>query len=322
MSLLNSRQMAEFAARGILRLDGVVPDAVNRAFMQQMTQVPDEAPRQHMQRLMSSRAVPVVAPGTALDKAYAPDTPVQDMLRVPAVAGAIESLVGRQPVVDHHFLHTTFPGGKSQHLHQDSTIDPRLSFDVQLFYFPHAVDKTMGGTRYVPGTHLRIVSEMGIGRYQNMLGQQRMVCPAGTVALFHHGIWHGAGANRSSTHRYVLKIRLCPTSPQQRLWDLSDLPDDHVDQRPVFWSDPGDTPDPVQRILMTSEPWFEQDTGRLEYMNRIRLWRYLIGDPTFDVDYWMTRVENEQAVAQDGAGSGCIRRQAPAVSPRAPSSAA
>ena len=44
---------------------------------------------------------------------------------------------------------------------------------------------------------------------------------------------------------------------------------------------------------MTPEPWFEQDTGRLEYINRIKLWRYISGDPEFDADYWMTRVENE-----------------------------
>ena len=44
-------------------------------------------------------------------------------------------------------------------------------------------------------------------------------------------------------------------------------------------------------VLTTPEPWFEQDTSRLEYVNRIRLWRYLAEDPTFDVDYWMTRLE-------------------------------
>ena len=31
----------------------------------------------------------------------------------------------------------------------------------------------------------------------------------------------------------------------------------------------------------------------LEYLNRIRLWRYLLGDDSFDADYWLTRVENE-----------------------------
>ena len=41
------------------------------------------------------------------------------------------------------------------------------------------------------------------------------------------------------------------------------------------------------------EPWYEQDTGRLEILNRVRLWRYLLGDERADVDYWLTRIENE-----------------------------
>jgi len=27
-------------------------------------------------------------------------------------------------------------------------------------------------------------------------------------------------------------------------------------------------------------------------MNRSRLWRFLTGDPRYDTDYWLTRVEN------------------------------
>ena len=36
-------------------------------------------------------------------------------------------------------------------------------------------------------------------------------------------------------------------------------------------------------------------------MNQIRLWRYLVGDESFDVGYWMTRVENERAEVPRGA---------------------
>ena len=35
------------------------------------------------------------------------------------------------------------------------------------------------------------------------------------------------------------------------------------------------------------------DTGRLEILNRVLLWRHLLGDEAADVDYWLTRVENE-----------------------------
>jgi hypothetical protein len=41
----------------------------------------------------------------------------------------------------------------------------------------------MGGTLIVPGSHLRRTNESDTGRYQNLLGQIRLTCPAGTVVL-------------------------------------------------------------------------------------------------------------------------------------------
>jgi hypothetical protein len=52
----------------------------------------------------------------------------------------------------------------------------------------------------------------------------------------------------------------------------------------------------VAAILMRSEPWFEQDTGRLELINRIKLWRYLTADDRYDADYWLTRLEHAPRV--------------------------
>jgi hypothetical protein len=53
----------------------------------------------------------------------------------------------------------------------------------------------------------------------------------------------------------------------------------------------------VQSILCSSEPWYEDDTQRLEFINRIQLWRYLLGDARADAHYWSTRVENEPSRA-------------------------
>jgi len=297
MIRLNDAQMAHFVARGFLELEAVVPDAINLALMQELTPLDDESPSQLRRRLIASGTVPAIAPGTPLADAYTEGSAIARMVQVPEVAGAIASLVGERCVLDHHYLHSTTPGGTAQHTHADSTIDIRRTFDIQLFYFPHDTLETMGGTRYVPGTHLRIINEMAIARYQNLAGQRRIVCPAGTVVLFHHGLWHGAGANRSTRLRQVLKLRLCPTEPQRRLWNLGDAATRTRAAPPIFWTDPDADRDAVHRILMTPEPWFEQDTGRLEYLNRIRLWRHLLGDEHVDVDYWMTRIENERVVA-------------------------
>lgn len=308
--LLTTTQMATFAARGFLRLDGVVPESANAAFLAQVHDVPADSVssiREHYGRILAESVIPRVAAGTPLAEAYAPDSPVQAVLDVPEVRGAIASLVGSAPVFDHHFLHITYPPAfyraqgrepVSQHYHQDSTIDPRRAFDVQLMYFPHDTTAAMGGTRFLPGSHLRVVSEAAIARYQNVRGQQHMVCHAGTVLVLHHGIWHGGGVNHSDRLRYMFKIRLCPSEPQVRLWDTGDLPALRglPPQRPIFWTAPDNAElDPVAAILTRPEPWFEQDTSRLEYLNRARLWRYLTGNPDYDVDYWLSRVENEHA---------------------------
>ncbi len=305
--LLNSKQMAEFASKGYLLLEGVVPDEVNRHFLDDIGYIDDdeiEDRRAYYAHIMGGGGIPTVKPGTPLADAYAPDSALRRLLQLPVVAGAVESLVGRNPVFDHHFLHITFPekyhrrGPVSQHYHQDSTIDVRQAFDVQLMYFPHEVTREMGGTRYLPGSHLRIVSESAIGRYQNFRGQRHVVCPAGSVLIVHHGIWHGGGLNLADRCRYMFKIRVCPTERQRRLWDDSDLGNDHFEQRPIFWTDPN-AGDDIHATLMKPEPWYEGDTYRLELMNRVRFWRYLLGDDTFDADYWLTRVENDYPAFED-----------------------
>tara|TARA_B100000929_G_scaffold97245_1_gene76244 strand:- start:105 stop:1061 length:957 start_codon:yes stop_codon:yes gene_type:complete len=310
---LNSREMAAFAADGLLRFDGVVPDLINQQFLAEAGRVDnpngeDGSNRSstNLANFMAHSKLPAVTPGTVLHTAYKETTALGELVRLPVVRGAIESLVGPESLVDHHFLHLALPSSfyeatgtpqRSQHTHQDSTIDPRRAFDIQLFYFPHDVGPEMGGTRYVPGTHLRIVSESAIARYQNIRGQQHVVCPAGTLIFMHHGIWHGGGINRTNEFRYMFKIRLNPSIPQVQLWDTSDLSAHDFEQRPIFFRKEPTNPTDIASLLTRPQPWFEGDTGRLEYINRIRFWRYLLGDKNFDADYWVTRIENEPSAS-------------------------
>ena len=303
LPLLSSAQMASFVARGFLRFDGAVPAEINAQFMAEAGEVPELAEGGKIMAVygdtLAASQIPEVAAGTPLAEAYAPGSAISRMLELPLVRGALQSLLGEAPVFDHHFLHVTFPPryyeaahreNVSQHTHQDSTIDPRLSFDVQVMYYPHAVTRPMGGTRFIPGTHLRKVSEVALGRYQNVLGQQHMVCEAGTLLFLHHGVWHGGGVNLSDDVRYMFKIRMHASGSQARCWDVDDLPRPNA-QRPIFFRKSAPPRGTVEDILMTPEPWFEQDTGRLEFVNRIKLWRYLTDDPTYDADYWLTRLE-------------------------------
>ena len=303
LPLLGALDMARFVARGFLRFDGVVPVEINDQFLAEVGEADYPKPGAKMRRtygeLLANSQVPEVAAGTPLASAYRQGSAIAQLLALPVVRGAIQSLVGLDPVFDHHFLHVTFPpayyeagGGEhvSQHTHQDSTIDPTAGFDLQIMYYPHKVTRPMGGTRFIPGTHLRRVSEVALGRYQNIAGQQHMVCEAGTLLFLHNGIWHGGGVNFSERTRTMFKIRMNPSIPQVGLWDMASW-DRPSAQRPIFLVKSPQT-ESVESILTTPEPWFEQDTGRLEYLNRIKLWRHLSGDPTYDADYWMGRLEN------------------------------
>jgi ectoine hydroxylase-related dioxygenase (phytanoyl-CoA dioxygenase family) len=233
--------------------------------------------------------------GTPLAEAYAPDSAFGRMVRVPEVAGAIASLVGAGPVVDHHFVHLKAPGDlNAQGLHCDAIIDAGQAFDIQLFWFPHDVAPGGGGTRFVPGSHLRRVNMDDVARYQHLSGEEYFSGPAGTVVIFHQGLWHAGAPNNSETLRVLGKLRLNPTVRQLRLWDTSDLegrsaPDDHMFALTE--------PDTVAARLRGSEGWYEPSVHRLETVQRANLWRYLTGDTGFDVDWYLTRTERRAALS-------------------------
>ena len=292
LNLLTTSQVAEFAAKGCLRFDGLIGSDLNQEFLDLFAEDIGSDDR------YVNRVIPNCKPGTYVSQAFPQDHPLSKILAQPVVAGTLKSLMGTNPIFDHHHVHMTFPNrSRVQTNHQDSTIDLRSkNFDIQMIYFPHEVNDKMGGTRYIPGTHLRTVHESQIARYQNIRGQIRVTCPAGTIIFFHHGIWHGGGKNTSDVPRIMYKLRLQPSGSQSLQWDTSDLTEERIKswQRPIFHAFGKREEDDVPSKLMSHEPWFD-NTSRLEYMNRIRFWRTLLNDAELDIDYWLTRVENEPA---------------------------
>ena len=292
LNLLTTSQVAEFAAKGCLRFDGLIGSDLNQEFLDLFAEDIGSDDR------YVNRVIPNCRPGTYVSQAFPQDHPLSKILAQPVVAGTLKSLMGTNPIFDHHHVHMTFPNrNRVQTNHQDSTIDLRSkNFDIQMIYFPHEVNNKMGGTRYIPGTHLRTVHESQIARYQNIRGQIRVTCPAGTIIFFHHGIWHGGGKNTSDVPRIMYKLRLQPSGSQSLQWDTSDLTEERIKswQRPIFHAFGKREEDDVPSKLMSHEPWFD-NTSRLEYMNRVRFWRTLLNDAELDIDYWLTRVENEPA---------------------------
>ena len=301
--LLTTEQMAEFASSGCLFFEELIDKETNKEFLDDIGHTSADkvdSMETYNKNIKATSSIPRIKAGSPLKNSYPVNSPLEKILKNEVVAGAIQSLVGSNPIVDHQALHLTFPtkffkGANkrqmSQGNHQDSTIDPRSTFDIQVFYFPTEVTKEMGGTRYHPGTHLRIVNEFAIAKYQNILGQKSIVCKPGTIGIFHNGLWHGAGVNFSDEIRYMFKVRLQPTEKQELLWDpekkYKPLPN-----RALYWTDENKE-ETINDILMQSYPWQEADTNRLDKINVVKFWRLLTGHKKMDVDYWLTRIENK-----------------------------
>ena len=274
-NLLSSPEMARFVAQGFLRFDDIIPAELNEPAMREIEAGVKSAPA-----------------GTPLSHCYPPPSTLGQILRLPRIQGVIQSLVGPDPLFDHQAVHVRQPREEAaQHLHADSIIDIRAAFDIQLMYFPHDIPLEMGGTLLVPGSHFRRINESEIARYQNIVGQIPMVCKAGTILVLHHGIWHCGRQNKTDRTRYMFKVRLNPAVRQLRLWNTDDLNEKDAKPQAIFTGAPRKEND-IRAILAKGEPWFEWGDGRLEIVNRIKLWRFLSGDDRFDVDYWLTRLEN------------------------------
>jgi len=266
--LLSGEQLAAFVADGFLRFDALVPeDLCARA-----------------EREMQNGCFDDIYGDNGRDwAAMWPDSAVGEAFRLPAVQGIVQSLLGAAPRFDHQAVHRV-PGGtrKQATLHQDNDFDPRpRSFDIQLSFFPHTVTPEMGGTLFVPGSHLRRVRESVIGRYHHVRGSQATVCPAGTVVVWHHNLWHGARSNRSERERLMFKVRLAPTRSQRGLFAQTDP-----------------AREDIARELARRHPW-QGVEYRAELRNRIMLWRWLSGDDDFDVMGYGFRIGNEPALANE-----------------------
>lgn len=268
--LLSSVEVARFVTDGFLVMEGLIPPEVSAAVLAEIADG-------RLSRGWPSAPTDCRA-GAPLDGLWSGLPGMGAVLGNPRVRGAIQSLVGARPSYDHHAVHT-IPAGtpQAQPWHQDSTIDARSNFDVQVFYYPQDTPREMGGTMLLPGSHLRLIHEFEAAVHQNFVGQRPMVCPAGTVMVAHHGIWHCGQPNRTGTTRHMVKLRLNPAGPQVRLWDTSDLGSEETTRE-------------VAQILGTIHPWHGVE-HRIEIIQRIRLWRLLAGDPTFDFARWMGRLE-------------------------------
>ncbi len=245
--LLTAGQMAQFVTDGFLILDAVAPPDANEAVYA------DE-------RAWKGSGSEFWRHSEALRAVF----------ELPLVKGAVQGLVGVNPVYDHSYLHIV-PAHHlaAQEWHADSVIDVRpFAFDVQAFYFAHDAPREMGPTLVLPGSHLRKANTSSIGRYKNIVGQRQLAAAAGSIVFMHHGIWHCAQPNKTDQTRYVFKLRLRPGQVQRGLFNTD-----------------GYQGEEVAAIIRRGYQQWQGDEARLEHVQRAKLWRYVTGDDTVDVSF-------------------------------------
>ena len=134
--LISSKEMAQFVASGYLKFEEMVPKDLSDACLEDM--------KNHRGYLEV---------GTPFEETWPKGTPLGDVFRLPQVKGLIHSLVGPNPVYDHHAVHLLRANSMAgPNMHQDSVIDFRENyFDIQLSFFAHDTPDEMGGTFLIPG---------------------------------------------------------------------------------------------------------------------------------------------------------------------------
>jgi len=144
-----------------------------------------------------------------------------EILRDPAVDGALQSLLGPGYLVHpHRHCHENPSGSDGQRMHQDSyenddNVRHHRTRWAMAFYYPQDVPLEMGPTAILPASQYY---ESGDQAHQR---EELPLCgAAGTVTVVHYDLWHRAMANTSGRHRYMVKFLFTRMSePRAAAWD-------------------------------------------------------------------------------------------------------
>jgi hypothetical protein len=202
---LNDREVLEFCKTGYLKLEGVVPEEVNRKTVAYLEEDPGIEPTGILQEPWFDEHV----------------------IRNPQAAGAVRSLLGADfglPILmSNHRVRGPLP---SQNWHRDggAQYGPALHY-LQVFYLPEACTREMGPTELLPGSHFLFAHQNHMGHYGAIRGGVHAVAPAGSIILTVYSIWHRRSASTVPTLRNLLKYNYWRTTAPRRDW----LPDPEFD---------------------------------------------------------------------------------------------
>ena len=205
--LLSDDQMAQFIINGYMILETGVAPTINETIIKELNKL-DSNPGD-----LITDSVPLL----------------KEIYDHPKLRGALASLLGHDYKINtHRHCHKNPSGSRSQTWHQDSL--DNIGFhkrnneyitQLLVMYFPQNVDKTMGPTALIPGSHL--LSNHNTDRTAsqgNFRHQVTAELHAGSLLILHYDIWHAGTANTSGNIRYMVKFLYDRMSkPSEPSWD-------------------------------------------------------------------------------------------------------
>ena len=146
------------------------------------------------------------------------------ILRDPAVDGALQSLLGPSYLIHpHRHCHHNPSGSKGQGMHQDSyendqNVRHHRTRWTMAFYYPQDVSLDMGPTAILPATQYYNSSKQAYEREE-----QPLCGRAGTATIVHYDLWHRAMPNASDRDRFMVKFLFTRMGePRGPSWDHRD----------------------------------------------------------------------------------------------------
>lgn len=133
----------------------------------------------------------------------------REAIQTPLLIALMEALLGTDCVLGSLNARTSFPGATAQGLHRD--LDFTVHVPVPTFcnsvWMLDDFTAENGATRFVPGSHVRPSGPPG--GMEDPPDTRAVTGTAGSMMIFDARLWHGGGANRSSTPRYAMHGFFC-----------------------------------------------------------------------------------------------------------------
>ena len=196
---LTDEQVVDFCRKGMLILERVVPDEINRRAMEFLD----------------------VHLDNRVDEILFEEWFIAEVIKNPQAAGAVRSLLGRNfklPLGMSNHRVKTPEVAQGWHTDGGSIYTPRLDY-LQVFYYPQDTPKELGPLEVVPASHFVRTKANYMAQYNQIKPSLVTALPAGSILVTVYSIWHRRSRSTVDGLRNMLKYNFWRTTPPQRDWD-------------------------------------------------------------------------------------------------------